>query len=195
MFLTADAATVKDRWMKKNEADEVGEEGLEAINSDSATNSARRQAFTAHFEQFAGRTTVMHLNTSTVSSLESTSKDLNNKFSPKVILINHQKSLGVDNTCANLAIKYNMIFVSAYQVIKQNITQKTARGQQLIANKRPRGIDSSLEVQDPFQEAEYSPVHYDLQTVMQLLKETVAEKKTNQKFVLLEGLCNSQKLS
>jgi len=30
---------------------------------------------------------------------------------------------------------------------------------------------------------------------MQLLKETVASKRTNQKFVLLEGLCNSQKLS
>ena len=30
---------------------------------------------------------------------------------------------------------------------------------------------------------------------MQLLKETVATKRTNQKFVLLEGLCNSQKLS
>tara|TARA_B110000285_G_C14898435_1_gene502009 strand:+ start:141 stop:332 length:192 start_codon:yes stop_codon:yes gene_type:complete len=30
---------------------------------------------------------------------------------------------------------------------------------------------------------------------MQLLKETVAAKRTNQKFVLLEGLCNSQKLS
>lgn len=30
---------------------------------------------------------------------------------------------------------------------------------------------------------------------MQLLKETVSAKRTNQKFVLLEGICNSQKLS
>lgn len=30
---------------------------------------------------------------------------------------------------------------------------------------------------------------------MQLLKETISSKRTNQKFVLLEGLCNSQKLS
>lgn len=30
---------------------------------------------------------------------------------------------------------------------------------------------------------------------MQVLKETIAQKRTSQKFVLLEGLCNSQKLS
>lgn len=30
---------------------------------------------------------------------------------------------------------------------------------------------------------------------MQLLKETITEKRTNQKFVLLEGLCNSKKLA
>ena len=30
---------------------------------------------------------------------------------------------------------------------------------------------------------------------MQLLKETIATKRTSQRFVLLEGLCNSQKLS
>lgn len=88
-----------------------------------------------------------------------------------------------------------MIYISAYQVIKQNILDKTLRGQQLQANKRPRGIDESIKAQDGFQEAEYSAVHYDLQTVMSLLKETVGLKKTNQKFVLLEGLCNSQKLS
>jgi hypothetical protein len=29
---------------------------------------------------------------------------------------------------------------------------------------------------------------------MDLIRETVASKKTNQKFVLLEGLCNSRKL-
>lgn len=40
----------------------------------------------------------------------------------------------------------------------------------------------------------YSPVHFDLTLVMQLLKETITEKTTNQKFVLIEGLCNSQKL-
>jgi len=193
LFLTAESATIGQRWLAKNdpEGTEVPEDALDQIKADSATNSARRQQLTAHFEQFGSRVNIMHLNTSLVSSIESTTKDLNNKFAPKVILVNHEKSLPVDNTCSNLAIRYNMIYISAYQVIKQNIQQKTPWGLKLQANRRPKSIDSSLQVQDPFEEAEYSPVHYDLQCVMQLLKETVAAKKTNQKFVLLEGLCNS----
>lgn len=197
MFLTAEAATVGARWLARNdpEGTEVPEDAQESIKADSATNSARRQQLCVHFEQFGGRVNILHLNTSQVSSIESTTKDLNNKFAPKVILVNHEKQLAVDNTCSNLAIKYNMIYISAYQVIKQNIQQKTAWGLKLQANRRARSIDSSLNVQDSFQEAEYSAVHYELACVMQLLKETVAAKKTNQKFVLLEGLCNSQKLS
>ena len=150
MCLTAEQPTINDRWCKKNEAEEVGEEGAEAIKTDSASNSARRQKFITKFEQYGGRVNILHLNTSQVSSIESTTKDLNNKFAPKVILVNHQKALGVDNTCSNLAIKYNMIYISAYQVIKQNITQKTEWGQKLQANRRPRGIDSALNVQDNF---------------------------------------------
>jgi|TARA_B110000285_G_C14580556_1_gene361948 hypothetical protein len=50
-------------------------------------------------------------------------------------------------------------------------------------------------VRDEFNEAEFSPVHFEIADVMQLLKETIASKRTSQRFVLLEGLCNSQKLS
>lgn len=51
---------------------------------------------------------------STDSSLETTLKELNSKFLPKVILVNHEKELDVDTTCSNLAIKYNMVYLSAY---------------------------------------------------------------------------------
>ena len=43
-------------------------------------------------------------------------------------------------------------------------------------------------IRDEFNEAMFSPIHYDLPLVMELLKETITEKRTNQKFVLLEGL-------
>ena len=112
--MTAEGSTINERWCKKNESEEVGEEGAEAIKADSATNSARRQKFIAKYESYGGRVNIMHMNTSTVSSIESTTKDLNNRFAPKVILVNHEKALGVDNACSNLAIKYNMIYISAY---------------------------------------------------------------------------------
>lgn len=71
----------------------------------------------------------------TDGSLETTTKELNNRFSPKVILVNHVKSLPVDTPCANIAIKYNMVYVSAYQVIKQHVTCNTEWGKKLTATR------------------------------------------------------------
>jgi hypothetical protein len=41
-------------------------------------------------------------------------------FCAKVILINHENRLQVDTACANLAIKYNMLYVSVFQLIKEH---------------------------------------------------------------------------
>ena len=35
-------------------------------------------------------------------------------LAPRVILVNHEKRLSVDTTCANLAIKYNFLYISVY---------------------------------------------------------------------------------
>jgi len=75
------------------------------------------------------------MNLKTDGSLETTTKELNQRFSPKVILVNHVKSLAVDTSCANIAIKYNMVYVSAYQVIKQHITCNTEWGKRLEATR------------------------------------------------------------
>ena len=58
----------------------------------------------------------------------------------EVLLVNHEKRLGIDTTCANLAIKYNMIYISAYQIIKQNIEGNTDWGKKLLAGKRTKEI-------------------------------------------------------
>jgi hypothetical protein len=79
-------------------------------------------------------------NISTDQSLESTTKELANNFLPKVLLVNHEKRLGIDTTCANLAIKYNMIYISAYQTIKHHIEGNTEWGKKLLAGKRTKEI-------------------------------------------------------
>jgi hypothetical protein len=101
----------------------------------------------------------MTLNTK--ASLETTKKDLEGKFNPKVILINHEKRLGIDTTCANLAIKFNMLYISVYQIIKHHIEGKTEWGAKLLATKREKDIILTTQVRDEFNEAEYSPVHFD----------------------------------
>lgn len=115
LFLSAAERTIKERWCKKNEAEEVPEETLEGMRANAADAAQRREALMGFYaNEYGDRVNCMQLNTSNVASLESLTKDLNNKFSPKVVLVNHEKSLGVDNTCSNLAIKYNMIYISAY---------------------------------------------------------------------------------
>ena len=41
----------------------------------------------------------------------------------------------------------------------------------------------------------YSAVHFDVHLVMELLAQTIAERRTCRRFILLEGLCNSTKLA
>jgi len=86
----------------------------------------------------ADRISTFNINTD--DSLEKTNKELANNFLPKVLLVNHEKRLGIDTTCANLAIKYNMIYISAYQIIKHHIEGNTDWGKKLLAGKRTKEI-------------------------------------------------------
>lgn len=77
---------------------------------------------------------------STDGSLETTLSNLRNNFSAKVIIVNHEKRLDVDTNCSNLAIKYNMLYLSVYQCIRMNICNNTPIGKELVASKKVRNI-------------------------------------------------------
>ena len=112
-----------------------------------------------------------------------------------MLVVNHEKRLDVDTACSNLAIKYNMIYLSVYQLIKQHITECTALGKELVASRRSRPIvkhDDS--VQDEFQESEFSAVHFSSSVVLKVIKQTIQAQAGGQKFVLLEGMFNTNKL-
>jgi hypothetical protein len=148
LCLTANEENIKARWCKKNEAEEVPEDVGETMKADSSTNADRREKLLEHFAGFKDRCTSYKLDTSI--SLESLARDLNGKFSPKIVLVNHEKQLGVDNVCSNLSIKYNMIYISAYQVIKQHIQSKSEWGVKLMATRRNKNVVGQLNVQDGF---------------------------------------------
>ena len=67
-------------------------------------------------------------------------------------------------------------------------------GVKLLASKRPKDIKLQTQAKDEFQEIDYSAVHFDLHLVIQLVKQTIAKVSDFYSFILLEGLCNSQKL-
>lgn len=118
-------------------------------------------------------------------------KAINDELSPKVILIQHDKRLASDTSLSNIAIKYNLIYISVYQLIRKHIKNNTEFGRRLLATKKAREIKLNAEAKDEFEEACYSAIHFDLPLVLKLVKSTVNEVLTNQKFILLEGLCNS----
>jgi len=148
LFITAEEKTIKERYAKKNELDDFPEDQLESLVEDSKFNKKLRADLAQHFEPHQARVNIMQL--ATDSSIETTSKELNNKFSPKVILVNHEKALAVDTTCANIAIKYNMVYISAYQVIKHHIQGNTGWGKRLVAGQTKKAISASLQVRDEF---------------------------------------------
>mmetsp|Transcript_3635 Transcript_3635/g.2695 ORF Transcript_3635/g.2695 Transcript_3635/m.2695 type:complete len:120 (+) Transcript_3635:2055-2414(+) len=116
---------------------------------------------------------------STDQSSESLAKELRGMFALKVILVNHEKRLSVDVTCANLAIKYNLIYISVYQLIKQEIEGNTEFGRRLVASKQPRDIKLQTQAKDEHNELEFSAVHFELPLVMELIAKRVAQVRTS----------------
>ena len=80
------------------------------------------------------------MNLDTGNALEFTKKELRRLFQPKVIIVNHEKRLGVDVTCANLAIKFNLLYISVYQLIRSHVEGNTEWGKKLAATKRHKEI-------------------------------------------------------
>lgn len=54
--------------------------------------------------------------------------------------MNHGKRLDVDVVCSNLAIKYNMLYLSVYQLIKKEIECNTKMGRDLELTRRTKDL-------------------------------------------------------
>jgi adenylate kinase family enzyme len=169
--LVASEETIKARYCKAKELDDVPEDAVEEFKAAEEADIALRENLAAAVAPYDDRVTSLTLHTD--SSLESTVKELVSSFAPRVLLVNHEKRLGIDTTCANLAIKYNMIYISAYQIIKQHIEGKTEWGTRLLASKRTKEISLTTQVRDEFNELEYSPVHFNQNDVIQLIRDTI----------------------
>ena len=132
----------------------------------------------------------------TASSEEYVANTLKDFLAPKVILLNHEKRVPVDVVAANIAIKFNFMYISVYQCIKNHIENNTAWGKRLMLTKKAKNLSlGAFEGKDEFNEEEYSAVHYDLDLVIGLIKETIGmERRPYQTIIMIEGFCNSGRL-
>jgi hypothetical protein len=116
-------------------------------------------------------------------------------FGYKVVIVNHEKRLPVDTACSNLAIKYNMLYLSVYQLIRMHVKKQTPIGKLLAASKKPKALNEKVKlvdgIRDEFEEEVYSAVHFDMDLVMSMVQTTISEKRAGESFVLLEGLFNN----
>jgi hypothetical protein len=87
----------------------------------------------------SGRTRLILVDT-TSSSEEVVATVLRDAICPKVILVNHEILLPVDAICANLAIKFNMMYISVFQLIKKEIEGNTEFGKRLLATKKSKPL-------------------------------------------------------
>lgn len=115
LSLSAEKKHLKDRHCKKSELEEYPADQEEALDAQIAACGESVEAMKQHLAEFGARCEVIFFDTNT--SFETAEQKLVRKFSPQIILLNHEKRLGVDTTCANLAIKFNMIYISAFQII------------------------------------------------------------------------------
>ena len=161
----------------KNEIDDIPEDGQEDYKKADEKATANLKDVLSNFVQYGMRTKTIDVNTD--DSLESTLALINRELSPKCVIVNHEKRLGIDTACSNLAIKYNMLFLSSYQIIKQHITQNTEWGKKLKNCFQQKEIILTTQVKDEFAEADFSPVHYDQDLVMDLIVHTIEEKRIN----------------
>jgi len=114
----ASKATVNDRYKKANEVDDIGEEAQAELTEAATKDETNQKEFEDRFTQSE---ILKKMHSVSTETMEGCNRALKNIFSPKVVLVNHEKRLDVDIVCSNLAIKYDFLYISVYQLIRQHI--------------------------------------------------------------------------
>lgn len=165
--------TSEQVWKESIQAggEEATEEQVEAFKEQQDSDAKAKTALTEAYGAHADRCSMLELTPD--ASIETSKKELLALFSPQVVLVNHDKALDVDTICANLALKYNMLYISAYQVIADHVQKKTKWGELLSSTKRIPTVANQEDGEDLFNESTYSPALYDLKLVLELMRTTV----------------------
>lgn len=139
----ADKADIESRFKEKNEiADDLPEEEKNNLNEKRQQAEEDIERYRSCWGEVINRIKQIKLDTGCTK--ETLVAEIRSQFSCKVILVNHEKRIHVDTACSNLAIKFNMLYMSVYQLIKNEIKAETALGRALAQSKREKQIDFGL---------------------------------------------------
>lgn len=159
----AEQKEIEGRWREAKEMgpdDEIGEEDKAALDE---ANKKEVTDLLAVTDCAAGMNKLVTTIETGVSK-EALTEELRQIFCAKVVIVNHERRLTTDVVCANLAIKYNMLYLSVPQVIKQEIECNSEMGKELLNSKKPKalGVNTGDELADDGDlEKDFSAVHFD----------------------------------
>lgn len=102
--------------------DELGEEDVAELKEKAAAAIKEKEKYVS---LLCADGKVSQVEFDTGNSRETLNANIRQTFCAKVIIVNHNKRLDVDVVCSNLAIKYNMLYLSVYQLIKKEIESNT----------------------------------------------------------------------
>ena len=194
LFLTAKEDTIKQRYMKKNEIEEVTEDQVAELKADSEVNKVKRIALQKKAQSAFGDKCQL-INQSTDRSMESLEQEITKKFKYKLIVIRHEQTLPVDTVCSNLSIVHNLLYIPVSKLICDEIINCTALGDKLVESRHLRELQKYGTFSDDEDDLpEYNAIHYDPQLVYQLIIDKIAECRTNQRYVIINGLLNANLL-
>lgn len=139
--VTCNADTAGERFKKKNEQDDLTEDNIQDLKDQNDAYKAQSDELNKAFEPFSNMQIFDVLETD--RSEEATMGALKNLYRAKIVIVNHAPSLPVDTPCANLAIRYNMLYLSVHQLIREHIRSNSKMGQRLLESRQQRQLSSA----------------------------------------------------
>jgi hypothetical protein len=166
---------VKIRYKIKNELDELTEDQVEEIEKAYQAYEGIRNMLLEQCKQSE------IFQVETMLSEERALKDVDAIFAPKILIFNHHKYILTDALLANISWTNNIVYLSVYQLIKEEIQKKSDLGIKLLNSKRERMLKEEYYGKDEFNEAEYCPAYFSLNLVIELIKMKLKQLRNAQK--------------
>ena len=185
--LMCDPKELTKRYMKKGELAEMNEEEKGKFEKKmEAYNGTKKELAVV-----AGNKSVRYHEIKTDGPEDKLGPEVKEIFEPRLILLKHDSDINVGVVLMNLGIRYGFLFLDLANLIKQEIEDQTPIGKQLAQTKKPRELSKEYAGTD---DSKYCAIHYELKTVVNLIKQTIKKKGSKSQYIVINGFLNAHKL-
>ncbi len=172
--LDCDDGKLEERFKKANEiSDEISEEQKEQLDADiKKAHDAK-----LFIEEFSKNNEKIPITQVITSFTEEKGKSMAlAHFSPRLVLLAHEKRFQTDTPASNLSLRHKFVYISVYQLIRKHIREETEYGKRLMESRnKQRRITLDYTMKDEFQEVDYSAALFDQTLVYEIVKARIDE--------------------